>query len=196
VNVYEALAEVMREVKAVGKEGRNTQQNYNFRGIDGVLNAVGPAFRKHGVVPVPIVEDASYDVVEVGKNRTRMREVTMRVRYQFYGPEGDHLDAVVMAESLDSGDKATAKCLSVAYRSVLLQVLAIPTDEPDPDTHSYERVGPDPSVGEMRAQKRELLSVCNGNGDLAKQLWGDRDGPMDSDEFAALLTRAEQMVGE
>lgn len=49
---------------------------------------------------------------------------------------------------------------------------------------------------QMTAQKRELLSVCNGNGDLAKQLWGDRDGPMDPDEFAALLTRAEQMVGE
>jgi hypothetical protein len=40
---------------------------------------------------------------------------------------------------MDSGDKATAKAMSVAYRTALLQVLCLPTDEPDPDSHTYER---------------------------------------------------------
>ena len=40
---------------------------------------------------------------------------------------------------MDSGDKATAKAMSVAFRTALLQALALPTDEPDPDSQSYER---------------------------------------------------------
>lgn len=196
VTIHQALAAVMADVRAVRKDGRNTQQNYNFRGIDGVLNAVGPAFRSHGVFAVPLVEDATYNTVEVGKNRTQMREVTLRVRYQFFGPDGDHVDAVVMAESLDSGDKATAKCLSVAFRSALLQVLAIPTDDPDPDTHSYVRADapqPDPAHAVMRAQKRQLIDAAGGDGDLAKTIWGDHDGPVGEQVFANMLTQAEQM---
>jgi hypothetical protein len=40
---------------------------------------------------------------------------------------------------MDSGDKATAKAMSVAFRTALLQSLSLPTDEVDPDAHSYER---------------------------------------------------------
>ena len=51
-----ALAAVMNDVTHVGKEGKNSAQAYSFRGIDGVLNAVGPAFRRHGVIALPHVE--------------------------------------------------------------------------------------------------------------------------------------------
>lgn len=40
---------------------------------------------------------------------------------------------------MDSGDKATAKAMSVAFRTALLQALCLPTDEIDPDAESYER---------------------------------------------------------
>jgi len=40
---------------------------------------------------------------------------------------------------MDSGDKATAKAMSVAFRTALLQSLSLPTDEVDPDATSYER---------------------------------------------------------
>ncbi len=40
---------------------------------------------------------------------------------------------------MDGGDKATAKAMSVAFRIALLQALALPTSEPDPDSSSYER---------------------------------------------------------
>ncbi|STD70275.1 ERF family protein [Corynebacterium renale] len=45
VPIHVALARVMADVKAVGKSGYNSHQNYNFRGIDGVMNGVGPALR-------------------------------------------------------------------------------------------------------------------------------------------------------
>lgn len=138
-SVVEVMQRVMEDVQAVRKGDRNTQQGFNFRGIDAVVNAVGPAFRKHGIVALPTLLSAAYNTVEVGQKHTQMRECTVTVLYRFYGPAGDFLEATVPAESMDSGDKATAKAMSVAYRTALLQVLTIPTDEPDPDTQTYER---------------------------------------------------------
>lgn len=144
--VVEAWGRVMADVQAVGKTGHNQQQDYNFRGIDAVVNAAGPAMREHGVIVVPTVLDATYRDIEVGKNRTLMREVTVKVRYTIIGPDGDALTAAgvpgfgcVYGESMDSGDKGTAKAMSVAYRIFLLQALTIPTSEPDPDESTFER---------------------------------------------------------
>jgi hypothetical protein len=137
-SVIEALSAVMGDVQAVGKTGRNAQQNYNFRGVDAVVNAVGPALRTHGVVVVPIAADVIEERYTT-KTGTAMKGVTATVTFRFYGPAGDHIDAQVCGESSDSGDKAVPKAHSVAYRTMLLQALCIPTDEPDPDEESHER---------------------------------------------------------
>jgi hypothetical protein len=63
------------------------------------------------------------------------------VRYRFVGPGGDALETVVAAEAMDAGDKATSKAMSVAFRTALLQALALPTDDKDPDQDTYEVVG-------------------------------------------------------
>lgn len=136
--VFAALSAVMEEVQAVGKTGRNTQQNYNFRGVDAVVNAVGPVLRKHGVIVVPISAGAEVEHYDT-KSGTSMRNVTLTVGFRFYGPAGDYIEAMVCGESADSGDKAVPKAHSVAYRTLLLQALCIPTDEPDPDSQSNER---------------------------------------------------------
>ena len=139
MKINEALTAVMADVRAVGKSERNTHQNYKFRGIDAVVNAVGPAFRTHGVVCLPTVQHVEHEQAEVGAKRTLTAVVRLRVTYTFVGPEGDCLTCQVAAEAMDSGDKATAKAMSVAYRTALLQVLCLPTDEPDPDHDTYER---------------------------------------------------------
>ncbi len=160
-SVVQALASVMAEVQSVGKDGKNTQQGYNFRGIDGVVNAVGPALRKHGVVIIPTLLESNYRDIEVGKNRTLMREVTVTVRYTIHGPAGDTLEGVVVGESMDSGDKGTAKAFSVAYRTFLLQALTIPTHQPDPDEQTYERseaTYEDPAVPGLRSSIEGAIS--------------------------------------
>lgn len=141
--VVQALSAVMAEVQSVAKKDRNAAQGFNFRGIDAVVNAVGPALRQHGVVIVPLAEDAHYESFTTkgrdGKPGTPMRSVTLRIRWGMYGPEGDSIEAVTYGEAADAGDKAVPKAHSVAYRTLLLQALCIPTDEPDPDSQSYER---------------------------------------------------------
>lgn len=128
----------MGDVQAVKKDSKNHAQRFNFRGIDAVMNAVGPALRKHGVTILP--ED-----VEVHRSKgttasgKQTAEVVVKVTYRVYGPAGDSIHGKVAAEAMDFGDKAIAKAMSVAYRTFLLQALTIPTDEPDPDSESYER---------------------------------------------------------
>ena len=168
--IYEALSRVMAAVQAVRKGDRNNEQGYNFRGIDAVVNAVGPALREHGVLVVPLVEDASWrDVLTVRDKKSR--ECTVRVRFRFYGPAGDYIDAVTPGESMDFGDKGAAKAMSVAFRIALLQALAIPTDEPehDPDAHSYERAqGPSPRAVELFEQV-----TAAGSADELRAVWDD-----------------------
>ena len=146
--VQQRLIDVMRDVEAVKKTERNTAQNFSFRGIDSVVNAVGPALRKHGVLVVPEVLEHHLSTVEVGQKRTQMGHVLVKVRYSFYGDKGldDVISCTVLGESMDSGDKATPKAMSVAFRIALLQALALPTDEPDPDSYAYERAEAKPKA--------------------------------------------------
>jgi hypothetical protein len=137
--IAQALSEVMKAVGAIAKKDKNTAQGFNFRGIDSVVNAVSPALQKFGVVVVPSVEEYDYQTVEIGRNRTAMGHVRVKVTYTFIGVNGDAIKATVVGEAMDSGDKATAKAMSVAFRTALLQSLSLPTDEVDPDAHSYER---------------------------------------------------------
>jgi hypothetical protein len=151
--VVEALAAVMGDVRAVGKDQRNNDQHYNFRGIDAVINAVGPALRRHGVVVMPELLEANYRDVQTSRGKPS-RECTVKVRYTFYGPAGDKLECVTPGESMDFGDKGAPKAMSVAYRIALIQALALPTDEPDPDQDNYERA-PDPAED----ARQELLAA-------------------------------------
>lgn len=145
-NVIEAITAVMREVSHVTKEDRNSHGNFNFRGIDATVNALGPAFRKIGLVVRPELLDYKYGDVVVGQNRTQQAHAQVKVRYHFHysNPDGDlsSIAAEVPGEAMDSGDKATAKAMSVAMRIALLQTFALPTTEPDPDAYSYERAAP------------------------------------------------------
>ena len=174
MNIYQALAAVMNEVSHVGKHDKNTSPSggFLFRGIDAVTNAVGPALRKHGVIVVPELLEWEYGTVEVGKNRTQMGHSRVKIAFTWYGPEGDSIRSVTAGEAFDSGDKATAKAHSVAFRTAMLQTLCLPTNEPDPDETSYvrsEAPAPDP----LLAVKRELSDIAQQNGHDVEWLKGD-----------------------
>lgn len=133
------MCQVKEAVGAVGKDERNSQQGFNFRGIDAVINAVAPALIDAGITVLPNVRTYEFGSVEVGGKRTPMGHARVVVEYTFVGPEGDTLTCSAPGEAMDSGDKATAKAMSVAYRTALLQALSLPTTDPDPDASTYTR---------------------------------------------------------
>lgn len=140
MNVNEAITAVMRDVTHLGKNQKNTHQGFNFRGIDDVMNMVGPSMRKHGLVAYPrLLPEFTREGTKPTKNSTA-KTVDIVVEVVWRGPDGSELVSRVAAESFDSGDKATAKAMSVALRTAYLQTLCLPTDEPDPDSFSYEIV--------------------------------------------------------
>lgn len=142
--VQEAWAAVMADVRGLAKGDRNNQQGFNFRGVDAVMNAVGPALRSHGVSVVPTGVSDVHVSTYTTKGGTVMRDVFLVASYAITGPAGDVMPGAAAGEASDAGDKATPKAMSVAYRTFLLQALTLPTDEPDPDASAYERAAEDP----------------------------------------------------
>lgn len=135
--LVERLIAVKKDIGAVGKKDRNNAQGFNFRGIDAVINAVAGPLMKHGVMSYPakvVSVKRGTAATNAGKS---MNVVEVVVQYAFT----DGVDILLFeapGEAFDSGDKATAKAMSVAYRTALLQALSLPTDDPDPDIYSYE----------------------------------------------------------
>lgn len=137
MKAQELIVAVMNDVQGLAKKDKNTQQGFSFRGIDAVMNAVGPSLRKHGGFIVPNVVEKSNEIVAT-KSGGSLNYVRLTVTFCVYGDDAQYIAGTVAAEAFDSGDKATAKAMSVAYRTFLLQLLCLPTDEPDPDAFSYE----------------------------------------------------------
>jgi ERF superfamily protein len=154
VSVYTAWSRVMAEVQYVGK-GTSKGLSYEFRGIDAVLNAVGPALRKHGVTVVQTGVTTDYQSMQTKAGST-MRLCVATVTYAVFGPRGDTLPVPLtsVGEAFDSGDKATPKAMSVALRTFYINSLAIPTNQPAMDPEygpQHEIAAPAPPTAEEYA---------------------------------------------
>ena len=168
--------------------------NFKFRGIDAVVNAVGPVLRKHSVVVVPhLVSVDRRDVTTSGGKPSR--ETCVIVNYVFTGPDGSTIEATVPGEAMDNGDKGTAKAMSVAFRIALLQALCLPTDEPDPDATAYERAEPAPPapVDPAVQARRALAAACEENrwdlGRVAARYAAEHGGALGEATDAKLIER-------
>lgn len=128
--VHQAVLDVMAAVGSVSKG--SMQQGFAFRGIDAVLNSVSPAMREAGLTVHPAkVEHRRGEKQFSGGSKGE--QIDVLVDYVFTGPDGSTFTAQVAAEATDSNDKATAKAMSVALRTCLIQTFAIPTEESGPD---------------------------------------------------------------
>lgn len=141
--IYRQITQVMKDVGAVAKKDRNAQQGFNYRGIDAVMNAINPAFQKHGVFVVPEILEQARETKTTAKGSV-MNYSICKIEYRFYAEDGSYVRAVVVGEAMDSADKATNKAMAVAFKYACFQVLCIPTEEmKDPDA-SGEPVAPRP----------------------------------------------------
>jgi hypothetical protein len=190
VPVHVALARVMADVQSVRKDDNRNDVGgrYNFRGVDRVVNAVGPALRRHGVLVIPVrVFDVEYRETRT-KSGTVMEDCTLKVEWAVIGPKGDALPACLQStgQANDTSDKATAKAMSVAQRVLFLASLHVPTQDPtvdlghdrgeqprpEPNGYRDEAVNPGTTLGRLRQMRTEVarhglasVLVVNGEGD-------------------------------
>lgn len=144
ISTRDALDLVMQEVRAIAKTERNSFHNFMYRGVESVMNTVGPALRKHHIVPLPKVTRLDTRDVLTKKGDAH-REVTVWVQYTFKGPAGDCEVIEVPGEAQDAGASAVSKAMAVAQRIGYLQMLAIPTVNVDPESTDVQR-GTDKTV--------------------------------------------------
>lgn len=138
MNIYESIAAVMSEIGAVGKNSKNQQQGFMFRGIDAVMNAINPALVKNKVFIVPEILEQTREERTNAKGTTLIYSIC-RIRYTFYAEDGSSVSATVIGEGMDTGDKATNKAMSIAFKYACFQVFCIPTEEmADPDAECHE----------------------------------------------------------
>lgn len=138
--IYKAIVAVMGEIGHIGKERRNQQQGFMFRGIDQVMNAMKPLLAKHGIFVVPEVIDRQREE-RVTKGGSGLLYSILTIRYHFVADDGSEVTAVVVGEGMDSGDKASNKAMAVAFKYACFQVFCIPTEEmavSDPDSETPE----------------------------------------------------------
>lgn len=138
MNIFESISAVMSEIGAVGKNSRNQQQGFMYRGIDAVMNAINPAFVKYKLFVVPEVLEQTREERQTSKGGLLIYSIC-KMKYTFYAQDGSFLEAVVIGEGMDSGDKATNKAMSIAFKYACFQVFCIPTEEmQDPDAECHE----------------------------------------------------------
>jgi hypothetical protein len=138
MNVYEAICGVMSEIGAIEKSKKNQQQGFMYRGVDDVMNALQPLLVKYKVFIVPEVLEQTREE-RTTKNGNTVIYSVCKVKYTFYADDGSSVQAVVVGEGMDSGDKATNKAMSIAFKYACFQTFCIPTEEMvDPDAESHE----------------------------------------------------------
>ena len=181
-NIQKAIIGVMQDVGAVGKNDKNKQQGFMYRGIDAVMNALQPAMIKNGVFVVPTVLHEEREE-RTTKSGTVLFYTRLLIRYTFYADDGSYISADVIGEAMDSGDKATNKAMSIAFKYACFQVFCIPTEEmKDPDAEVHE-VTPkskhteNPKIAAATAKANEvkkLLVNISGDKTIPQQVWNEQ----------------------
>lgn len=175
--VHERIVAVLGDLPAIGKNQRNVQQNFNFRGIDDVLNHLNPLLAKHGVFFVPTVLERT-DALRTTAKGSALYVVNLHVRYTFFGLLGDSVAADGWGEGTDSGDKATNKAMTGAMKYVLFQVFAVATE----DTVDADATTPEPTTpqGQHHAAAELFAAVAALSDDFRAALkvaWRDAGLP-------------------
>ncbi len=189
--IYSAICGVMEDIGVVGKNDVNKQQGFKYRGIDAVMNALNPAMIRHKVFCVPEVLEQSREE-RTTKNGSNLIYSVCRMRYRFFTTDGSHVDAVVVGEGMDSGDKATNKAMAVAFKYACFQTFCIPTealmDDPDAETPDQSSKKA-PGASSRKTGEKKPESVKGKNEENRKQQEPDKERQYLLDELSKELIR-------
>lgn len=190
MKVYQAIAAVMADIarEGIAKDRKNQQQNYQFRGIDDVYNALSPILAKHSLCVLPRV-----------LNRTTIERTTQKGGVLFYttveaefdfvsAEDGSRHTIKTFGEAMDSADKSTNKAMSAAYKYACMQAFCIPTEgDNDPDAST-----PDVAPLDRKAlEPRRKQSISTNENPFDEQ--PQNQPAQDRDEIARLIGAARNI---
>lgn len=185
--IFKALAGVMGEIQAIGKDNRNEVQKYNFRGIDDVYNTLQPLMAKYKVFTVPKVIDERSEERNSKHGGVLIYRI-LKVEYTFYTTDGSSVSLTVIGEGMDSGDKASNKAMAAAHKYAFIQLFSIPTEDKSDSEFESPEVKPksipkQTKVPMITHEQKKLLWV------QAKKYWSGTADEQSKKLHAAIKKR-------
>jgi len=190
--VLKALCAVQKDLAEAGiaKADTNSFDNYKFRGIDAVLNAMAPIISRHGVIIMPSVVSCEIRQIMTSQGKPQ-NHAKVQTEFTLYDTEGDSITHSFYGEGMDRGDKAVNKACTAAYKYFLFEAFCIPVEgTPDADTESPE-IGDveTPEMIEAGAQLNQCFEIDDYHG--AAQIYDEW-----THEENAIIARAPSKGGE
>jgi hypothetical protein len=168
-SVYAAINAVTADLarSGIAKTRINEADDYQYRSIDDVLDRLAPLLADKRLCVLPqVVERSVTDRTDEAAQL--LSHVVIRMRFKLVSVEDGSSHCVeAYGEGLDPSDKATAKAMSAAYKSAMVQTFCIPiggSDDPDRGSPrlSARTHSPEPVQGweQWARDIEDVVSVC------------------------------------
>ena len=163
--IYERISKIMAEMPAIGKDAENKAQHFKYRSIDAIMDVVHGLLAQHNVFYTPHVASQDRQILDRMKEGVVVGKtviVALSIEYKVYCSEDRSEITVgpIIGEAMDTGDKASAKAMTMALKTMLLQLFCIPVlNAYDPDGNG----SPKPAT-QNKSKAKDLLKPEEGNG--------------------------------
>ena len=191
--IFNAILNIMEGLEPVQKDRVNTQQNYKYRGVEDVYSALNPMLIVNKVILIPELLSHNLTDFNSAKGSLIFRAI-VSMKYTFKSIiDGSEIHCIMTGEGMDSGDKATPKAISVAFKYMAFQMFCIPVpdDSVDVEKDSHEvkakqttqaPITPNPNADKKEPEK--WLNRTNKAGEVTPEwtniLKGISDGKISS----------------
>jgi hypothetical protein len=168
-SVYAAINAVSAELAkhGIAKTHVNAVDDYQYRSIDDLLDRLAPVLAKHRLCVLP--RALKRTIAERQDEGQRVLfHVSLKVAFTLTSVDDGSCHVVkAYGEALDPSDKATAKAMSAAYKTAMIQTFCIPlAGSEDPDRASPRATSrthvPEPVQGwdQWVRDIEDIVSLC------------------------------------
>lgn len=193
MDVYKVINAAHGDLAKVGiaKNDTNRFDNYKFRGIDAVYNAVSPVLAKHGLLILQRVLSCQTSERQSAKGGVLFISV-VDVEFDLVSAhDGSKHTIKTFGEGMDRGDKSINKALTAAYKYALLQAFCIPVDgstDADPESHevSQDDFYPDDKFQKNFTSWSQLISSGKQSADTLIKMAASKGQPLSPNQIGEL----------
>lgn len=145
MSIHKAMVAIAKQIseQGIGKTRKNTQQGYNFRGVDEVMQAFAPILAENNVFVCP--KFSNREVVErQTKQGGAIFYTVMEGEFTFMHEDGSSITVgPFYGEAMDTGDKSHNKAMAVAFKYAMFQTFCVPLEgvtggDADLQTHEVQ----------------------------------------------------------
>lgn len=149
-SVYAAINAITGALAANGiaKTHTNAVDDYHYRSIDDVLDRLAPLLSRYRLCVLP--RTLERDLTDRSDEQGRLLvHVALKVAFTLTSvDDGSSHTVEIYGEALDAGDKATAKAMSAAFKSAMIQTFCIPVAGVEDADRSSHRLSAKLHLGE------------------------------------------------